>query len=128
MSSTIKKIRHIEGIRVFTLDLHNFNQGAACTIPGIGIFIGSMQAGNIDLLRHEFGHILQRRQKGFLYYWIKIVPASLWSAFRASTVTKHIHMHTWTEWTANSLSYDYFNQPATWDFNTYPIHPPCYKN
>jgi len=110
------------------LDLHNFNQGAAYTIPGIGIFIGSMQAGNIDLLRHEFGHILQRRQKGFLYYWIKIVPASLWSAFRASTVTKHIHMHTWTEWTANSLSYDYFNQPATWDFNTYPIHPPCYKN
>ena len=123
MSNFIKKIRQIEGILVFTLDLHKFNQGAACTIPGIGIFIGTKQAGNIGLLRHEFGHILQRRQKGILFFWFKIVPVSVLSAFRASITIKHTHMHTWTEWTANSLSYDYFNQPATWDFNKYPIHP-----
>ena len=121
MSNTIRKIRYFEGIRVFTWNIHKFNQGAACTIPGIGIIVGISHAGNTDLLRHEFGHILQRRQKGFLYFWIRIVPASLWSAFRVSFTGKHIHMHTQTEWTANLLSYNYFKQPTEWDFNKYPI-------
>ena len=114
-------ISYFEGIRVFTWNIHKFNQGAACTIPGIGIIVGKSQAGDTDLLRHEFGHILQRRQKGFLYFWIRIVPVSVWSAFRTSFTGKHIHMHTHTEWTANLLSYDYFKQPAEWDFNKYPI-------
>jgi len=30
-------------------------------------------------------------------------------------------MHTWTEWSANKLSFDYFNKPADRDFNSYPI-------
>jgi hypothetical protein len=121
MSNTIKMIRYFEGIRVFTWNIHKFNQGAACTIPGIGIFVGTSQAGNTDLLRHEFGHILQQRQKGVLYFWIRIVPVSVWSAFRASYTGKHVHMHTRTEWTANLLSYNYFKQPVEWDFDKYPI-------
>ena len=121
MHNTIKMIRSFEGVRVYTCNIRKFNHGAACTIPGIGIIVGISQVGNTDLLRHEFGHILQQKQKGFLYYWIKIVPVSVWSAFRTSLTRKHIHMHTWTEWTANLLSYKYFNQPAEWDFTKYPI-------
>jgi len=90
----------------------------------VGIFIGEKHADNIDLLRHEFGHILQRQQKGFLYFWIKVAPASLKSAKQASRNRNKIHMHTWTEWSANNLSYQYFNQPADWNFFEYPIAPP----
>lgn len=114
-------ILYFEGIRVFTWNIRKFNHGAACTIPEVGIIVGIKQVDNIDLLRHEFGHILQYRQKGFLFFWARITPVSLWSAFRASIDRNYIHMHTWTEWSANLLSYHYFNQPAEWDFKKYPI-------
>ena len=114
-------LRYFEGVRVFTLDNLKFNEGAAITIPGIGIFIGIKQIYNMDLLMHEFGHILQRRQKGFLFYWFKIAPVSLWSAFETWKDNNHIHMSTWTEWSANRLSYDHFKHFADWNFNDYPI-------
>jgi len=44
-----------EGVRIFTLNFGAFKKGAAMMIPGIGIFIGPQDAGNLDLLRHEFG-------------------------------------------------------------------------
>ena len=31
---------------------------------------------------------------------------------------------TWSEWSANLLSYQYFNQPKNWDFTDYPIWVP----
>lgn len=115
-------IHRFEGIRVFAINTGRFNRGSAVTIPGIGIFVGAKQLNNIELLRHEFGHILQRRQKGALFYWLRIAPVSLWSAIKTSTLPKkHIHMYTWTEWSANRLSYDYFNQPASWDLKKYPV-------
>ena len=114
-------IQYFEGIRIFTLNNRKFNRGSAVTIPGIGIFIGSKQITNTGLLRHEFGHILQRRQKGFLFFWFKIAPVSLASAFKSSKDKTHIHMQIWTEWTANRASFDYFNQPNDWDFDKYPI-------
>jgi len=114
-------IRTFEGIRVFTLNTHRFNRGSAITIPGIGIFLGLNQINNKDLLRHEFGHILQKNEKGFLFFWFRIAPVSLMSALRTTISKKHIHMFTWTEWSANRLSYDYFEQPSDWDFQTYPV-------
>jgi hypothetical protein len=113
--------RSFEGIRVFTVNNNRFNRGSAVTIPGIGIFVGRKQVNNTELLRHEFGHILQSQQKGVYYYWIRIAPVSLWSAIKTILSKKHIHMHTWTEWQANKLSYDYFKQPATWDFKKFPV-------
>ena len=113
--------RSFEGIRVFTLNNGRFNKGSAVTLPGIGILVGKKQINNTDLLRHEFGHILQWRQNGTMFFWIRIAPVSLWSAIKTTFSKKHIHMHTWTEWQANRMSYDYFKQPVSWDFNKYPI-------
>jgi len=114
-------IRTFEGIRIFTLNTNRFNRGSAITIPGIGIFLGVKQINNTGLLRHEFGHILQYRQKGVLFFWFRIAPASLLSAFKTSINKKHIHMHIWTEWSANRLSYNYFGQPEDWDTIRFPL-------
>jgi len=113
---------HFEGIRIISLNNNKFNRGSAVTIPGIGIFIGSQQINNTGLLRHEFGHILQYRLKGILFFWLIIAPASLWSSLLSSLFKSHIHMNTWTEWSANSLSCEYFHQPIDWDFIHYPVH------
>lgn len=110
-----------EGVTVFAVNTKSFNRGAAVTIPGVGIFVGRKCFQDKDLLRHEFGHVLQFRQKGFFYFWFKIAPASLRSAFLSSRKQNHIHMRTWTEYTANQLSYVYFNRPSDWDFSNFPL-------
>jgi len=117
-------IQYFEGIRIITLNTRRFNRGSAITIPGVGIFLGLKQINNTDLKRHEFGHILQKRQKGALFFWIRIAPLSLWSAFLSSVNKSHIHMHIRTEWSANKLSYNYFKQPANWNFKDYPVQSP----
>lgn len=33
------------------------------------------------------------------------------------------HKENWTEWTANFLSWQYFNSPSGWDQTEYPIKP-----
>ena len=114
---------YFENVRVITINNKRFNRGAAVTIPGIGIFIGYSHRNNIDILRHEFGHMLQIQQKGFLYFWFKIAPTSLRSAFLSSKKEGHDHMQTWTEWNANKLSYEYFDKPQDWNFKNFPIEP-----
>ncbi|MGJ1267265.1 RHS repeat domain-containing protein [Sphingobacterium spiritivorum] len=70
-----------------------------------------------DLLRHEYGHILQRRLLGADRWWINVAGPSLYSA-----ATKGIeHQKSWTEVQANKLSYDYFGQPSDWNKNSYPV-------
>jgi hypothetical protein len=88
------------------------------TLPNVGIFINPAQTKNKDLLRHEFGHILQHRKWGNEYYSDVIIPTSV-----NSTLDKYDHMSTWTEWSANYLSYMWFNQPKDWNFTDYPIAP-----
>jgi len=119
----MKYPKQFEDIRIFGLKNHKFQRGAAITIPGIGIFIGEKHAENIDLLRHEFGHILQRRQKGFIFFWFRVAPTSLKSALQTSRNKNKVHMRTWTEWSANKLSFDYFNQPDDCKLADYPITP-----
>ena len=119
----MKYLKQFEDIRIFGLKNHKFQRGAAITIPGIGIFVGEKHAENIDLLRHEYGHILQRRQKGFIFFWFRIAPASMKSALQTSRNKNKVHMHTWTEWSANKLSFEYFHQPNDWNFTDYPITP-----
>ncbi|MGC3976902.1 MAG: hypothetical protein QM751_00840 [Paludibacteraceae bacterium] len=111
-----------EGIHIYTLPFANFRRGAAVTIPWIGIFVGKGFENDKDLLRHEFGHILQFRQWGFWTFWFRVTPTSLVSAKNSR---KHAanHMHTWTEWSANNLSYNYFLCPKDWNFNLFPITP-----
>lgn len=62
-----------EGVTVFIINIKSFNRGAAVTIPGVGIFVGKKHSQNIDLLRHEFGHMLQFRQNGFFIFGSKLL-------------------------------------------------------
>ena len=113
---------YFEDARVYTLNFGHFKNGAAMTIPGVGIFVGPGDANNIDLLRHEYGHILHYKKWGAKIFWGEIVPASLKSANKANSDWSFNHMDTWTEWSANRLSYQYFNQPTDWSPD-YPIWP-----
>jgi hypothetical protein len=116
-------VKDFEGVRVFTLNFGNFKKGAAMTIPGIGIFVGPGGANDIDLLRHEFGHIIQNDKWGSKIFWVYIVPTSVKSANRANIDPSFNHMDTWTEWSANLLSYRYFNQPSDWNETRFPTFP-----
>ncbi|VBB46691.1 conserved hypothetical protein [uncultured Paludibacter sp.] len=111
-----------EGIPIFKLNFGYFKHGAAVTIPWLGIFVGKGYENDIDLLRHEFGHILQFRKWGFWLFWKNIAVDSLKSAKNSR---KHLvnHQNTWTEWSANRLAYNYFGKPANWNFMAFPISP-----
>ena len=113
-----------ENIRVFTSTLGDLKYGAAFALPGVGIFVNPSDVNNIDLLRHEFGHILQARLWGHLFFYRTVVAVSVASAHKANTTTRYNHQHTWTEWSANLLSYNYFKAPANWNMKRYPINPP----
>ena len=117
------KGKYFEGVRVYTLNFGHFKDGAAMTVPGVGIFVGPGGAKDIDLLRHEFGHILQYNKWGAKIFWGEIVPASLKSANKANSNWSFDHMNTWTEWSANYLSYNYLNQPSDWNTRDYRIYP-----
>ncbi|HPG34397.1 MAG: hypothetical protein H6541_02165 [Lentimicrobiaceae bacterium] len=110
-----------EGIRIVCINAFLFRRGAAVTIPGVGIITGKSGACDINLLRHEFGHILQFRQQGACFYWCYIAPASLLSAIKAHRHYAYRHMSCWTEWSANLLSYRYFNEPESWDHLNFPV-------
>ncbi len=110
------------GARVYQNKM--MEKGSAVTLPGIGIIINPQDVGNIDLLRHEFGHILQsKKMTKFGFYGI-IAPKSLFSAIKQSYVKECYHRDYVTETTANSLSYEFFNQPSDWNFNKFPLSYP----
>lgn len=111
-----------EGIRIFKLPVKRFKNGAAVTIPGLGIFVGRGNENDLDLIRHEFGHILQFRKWGFRFFWRYIAVDSLKSAKKSTS--NQLHMQTWTEWSANRLAYDYFQKPEDWDLVHFPIKSP----
>ena len=111
-----------QNVRIFRLNFGNFNHGAALTIPLIGIFVGKGMENDLNLLRHEFGHILQYRKWGFWFFWRHIAKTSLDSA-HASRKEHRTHQHTWTEWSANRLAYHFFGSPNDWDFRRFPIAP-----
>jgi RHS repeat-associated protein len=118
--STADGRTYFEGVRVRELNVGKFNEGAAMTIPNFGIIIGKSHKTDIELLRHEFGHILQYNLWGSFKYWTIVVPTSL---FSASFNDWDAHMQKWTEWSANRLSYEYFGRPSDWDTEFFRINP-----
>ncbi|MFV0472033.1 MAG: hypothetical protein ACK5L7_08390 [Paludibacteraceae bacterium] len=109
-----------EGVKIFRINLGNFKRGAAVAVPCLGIFVGKGFETDIDLLRHEFGHILQYREWGGWFFLKNIASDSLRSAKNSRKY--HInHQKTWTEWSANRLSYNYFGKPSDWNFKQFPI-------
>jgi hypothetical protein len=115
---------YFEGVTVRITDIPPFKHGAAMAVPGIGIFTGPQSGNDLDVLKHEFGHILQYRKWGSRVFWTWVAPSSLRFAHYANNNLSYSnldYMSNWTEWSANYLSYRYFNG----DFNTalYPIKP-----
>jgi len=102
--------QQFEGVRVYSVNFGFFRRGAAVTIPGIGIITSYKFAHDEDLLKHEFGHILQYRKWGFLFYWFRIAPVSLLSALKSRINPKFNHMNIWTERSANYLAGRYFDR------------------
>jgi hypothetical protein len=112
---------YFEGVKVHDSEFGNLKEGAAVTLPGSGIYLSETYYKNkpkerLNLLRHEFGHILQSRRYGKTWYYIHIGIVSIISA-----KTQPNHQHTWTEKEANTLAYIYFNFPSDWDLTAYPI-------
>ncbi|MBL3656701.1 DUF6443 domain-containing protein [Fulvivirga sediminis] len=113
---------YFEGVRVNTSEIGSLKNRAAFTVPGAGIFVNPKDEYNVQLLKHEFGHILQYRKFGATFY-TKMAMTSLESANSANHGIGD-HQSNWTEWTANFLSYQYFGDTsATWDTVNYPIAP-----
>jgi hypothetical protein len=98
-----------EGVKVITSTIGDLKDGAAFTLPGIGIFVNPKDITNLDLLRHEFGHVLQYNRYGRMDFLV-IILTSIYSA----AINEHPHQKTWTEAQANTLSYYYFNEPKNW--------------
>lgn len=110
-------MKFFEGVRVYVVPFYPFTKRrCALTLPGIGILCSPSLVDNIPLLRHEFGHILQRRYFGWWFFWFRVAPVSLWSAFRSACRfgKPFNHADTWTEWSANRLSFAYFKRPSDW--------------
>lgn len=115
-----------EGISIITSNVGDLKYGAAFALPGVGIFVNPGDVNNVDLLRHEFGHVLQARKWGYWFFYSTVVAASVKSARTANRHAGFNHQHTWTEWTANLLAYRYFKEPTNWNMKRYPIKPPAH--
>ena len=99
-------------------------RGVGMTIPGVGIYVNPASAHDLGLLRHEFGHVLQAQLWGEGTYFSRVVPTSIESFNLASKYGDPMaHYSTWTEWSANKLSYEYFGEPADWNTNAYRLSP-----
>jgi hypothetical protein len=116
-----------EGIPYFVSTVGHLKSRAAIALPGVGIFVHPKDINNLELMRHEFGHILQSRKWGKLLFYSRIAWTSLISARKSNRDPRYDHQATWTEWSANKLAYDYFNQPNDWPVHRYPVNPPAVK-
>ena len=112
---------YFERVRVYSCRW--LKGGSAFCLPGIGITVHPSRKEDLDLLRHEFGHVLQARRFGTFYFYLVIAPMSLCSAAFSSF---EAHQRFWTETQANMLSFRYFEKPANWN-NSYLLDPPGQK-
>ena len=110
---------YFEKVPVFFSTMGDLKYGAAFTLPGIGIFINPKAKNDIDLLRHEFGHVLVARNQGKGAFYVIDVPMSLISAKFSKNNTEH--QNSLTEVKANNASYLYFGRPDNWNFAEYHV-------
>ncbi len=77
-----------------------------------------------QLLMHEFGHFLQNKYGGSLWYNLNVVPTSVININLDENKAHayYLYNRTWTEIQANTMAYYYFNYPSFWDFNNYPVN------
>ena len=111
----IKWVGFYKGILVFETPYVN---GGAMTLPGIGIFLnpGDFES-DPDVLRHEWGHILQSYLTGRVMFYNVIGVGSL-----ISTQLPGRHQDRWTEKSANQLAYWALGKPKDWNHYVYPVY------
>jgi RHS repeat-associated protein len=124
-----------EGINVFethqlgTLEDSKDERSGGVTLPGIGIIVGKgvlSKNYDRDLLKHEYGHILQFQNFGYRKYYGFIGVNSLLSAARDG-VDGWNHNKYWIETYANMLSSLYFSSEK-WNDRRFPVECPSYEN
>lgn len=134
-----KYVGYFEDTKVFeskALTSKEYIRGV--TLPGKGIIVGKGVYTNrfnniqcLDLLKHEYGHILQAKQWGNYAYYDVIGPESLNSQMMDG-ILGHDHDFFWTETHANYHANYYFNNGVSWNggFNVqeYPIQALSLEN
>ncbi|OAQ38162.1 hypothetical protein A5893_15295 [Pedobacter psychrophilus] len=119
----MKPIDFFENIRIFESKF--IKNGHGITLPNFGIFLSpetfSLQK-DLWLVKHEFGHILQYRELGFIKFYLKIGIPSLISAIKQNLKKDYYHQKHNVEIDANRRSYLYFDKPKDWPFNRFPIN------
>jgi RHS repeat-associated protein len=114
----------VDGVSINNSDVRDLKYGAAFTTPWSGInlsydFYGSRTGLLKDLVRHEFGHILQYRRYGAAFYGV-MAATSVVSAWASDSEAQH--QRSWSESEANTLSYMFFGFPVDWNRGAYPIN------
>ena len=113
----LRFVGYFENVAIYELDLWK-NNSRAVALPGFGIILGKGQFKTAkSTLRHEYGHILQAKKWGKLFFYFFVATISV----RSAISKKYYHQDTWTEWTANILSYEYLNKPKDWNFIFFPL-------
>jgi hypothetical protein len=108
---TGKFVGKFEGVNMYESSLlGNGEFSSGITLPGRGIIVGKgaySKGLGMQLVHHEFGHILEARMVGFKAFYTIIGPESLQSAINDG-ILWHSHKNFWTETWANYLSKNYF--------------------
>ncbi len=97
---------------------YGYNSAGLC-LPGIGIFIGKdTYSLDLDVIRHEYGHILQAQMIGYIPFYLLVGIPSLLSAWTHGYGKGH--QQYWTEGWCNSLAKEYFSE-APWPDVRFPV-------
>lgn len=114
------------GINVYASNA--LEPGQAITFPGVGIVVNRGDLSDVDLLRHEFDHILQAQKIGKFgnsgFYGKIGIPSITNTIIQRNKKRHHNHKDTWNESLANDLSYEYLGRPSDWNFTRLPTSPP----
>lgn len=117
----LKYVTKYEGVSIYETSRLGYGYNSAgLALPGFGIIIGDgtfSKAQDEDVVRHEFGHILQARTIGYICFYLFVGIPSLLSAWTAGW--KKGHQVYWTEGWANHLSLHYFKDNP-WPHRRFP--------
>ena len=118
---TGKYIGKFEGVSVYesTVMGQGFNS-AGMALPGRGIIVGKdtySKGCDLEVVKHEYGHFLQARKTGYIYFYLFVGLPSLVSALTNGFGLGHQNF--WTEKWANFLAQDYFNKEE-WPMRRFP--------
>jgi hypothetical protein len=117
------------GVKIVDSTIGDLDEGAGVTLPGLGIHISEDYWRNAkdrpnataaerrrNLIRHEYGHILQHRKFGDIYY-----AHMATRSFASAWLQSEDHETSFTEIEANTLSYFELGFPLDWNMTVYPI-------